>query len=130
MLSNFMFENSKFISLYEYSFKELKLNNNNFINIKAIGFFCWVKMSQKTFSIPDFVVFGLVLVISAGIGFLSAILNRKKQSTADFLLGGRNLSVIKQLNLLIKKSLKFIITDIVLRYFLLLCPFWLALLQQ
>ena len=50
-------------------------------------------MSEQKFTIPDYVVFVLVLIISAGIGFLSAFLNRKKQSTADFLLGGRNLKV-------------------------------------
>jgi solute carrier family 5 (sodium-dependent multivitamin transporter), member 6 len=45
------------------------------------------------FSVTDYVVFGLILAASAGIGIVSAIINRKKQSTTDHLLGGRKLKV-------------------------------------
>ncbi len=52
---------------------------------------------DKTFQAPDYVVFGLMLAVSAGIGFFYAWKdkNDKKQNSDEFLLGGRSLSVIK-----------------------------------
>ena len=52
-------------------------------------------MGDKTFQAADYVVFGLMLVISAGIGFFYAWKDKKdkKQNSEEFLLGGRNLSV-------------------------------------
>ena len=53
------------------------------------------EMGDKTFQAADYVVFGLMLVISAGIGFFYAWKDKKdkKQNSEEFLLGGRNLSV-------------------------------------
>jgi hypothetical protein len=52
-------------------------------------------MAEKQFSAADFAVFGLMLAISAGIGFFYAWKDKKdkKQNSDEFLLGGRNLSV-------------------------------------
>ena len=45
------------------------------------------------FSIADYVVFALMLLVSAAIGFFYAFKDRKKKNTDDFLLGGRSLQV-------------------------------------
>lgn len=47
----------------------------------------------KEFGVWDYVLFVLTLVISAGIGVFYAIVDRKKNTPKDFLLGGRNMSV-------------------------------------
>ena len=43
------------------------------------------------FSVVDYVVFSIMLVVSLGIGVYSAIQSRGRESTQDFLLGGRNM---------------------------------------
>ncbi|XP_046554449.1 LOW QUALITY PROTEIN: sodium-coupled monocarboxylate transporter 2-like [Haliotis rubra] len=48
----------------------------------------------KTFSVVDYVLFGLTLFISASIGLVYAIIDRKKLSSKEYLLGGRQMSVI------------------------------------
>ncbi len=48
------------------------------------------------FTWPDYVVFSLMLIISAGIGVAFGYVDRKKKSSKDFLLGGGNLSVRQQ----------------------------------
>lgn len=45
------------------------------------------------FSAVDYVVFVVVIVISASIGFVFGWVDRKKKSTKDFLLGGGDLRV-------------------------------------
>ena len=45
------------------------------------------------FSAADYVVFVVVIVISASIGFVFGWVDRKKKSTKDFLLGGGDLRV-------------------------------------
>ncbi|RUS89821.1 hypothetical protein EGW08_002433 [Elysia chlorotica] len=47
----------------------------------------------KEFGVVDYVLFILTLVISSGIGVFYAIWDRKRNTPADFLLGGRNMSV-------------------------------------
>ena len=76
--------------------------------------------SDRTFQAADYVVFGLMLAISAGIGFFYAWKdkNDKKQNSDEFLLGGRNLSVIN----LYCTHMNFIrLLNFKLRYFLLQC---------
>ncbi|ESO87029.1 hypothetical protein LOTGIDRAFT_107431 [Lottia gigantea] len=46
----------------------------------------------KPFSAWDYVIFALILVISAGIGFYFAFKDRKKKNIQEFLLAGRNMS--------------------------------------
>ncbi|XP_046554446.1 sodium-coupled monocarboxylate transporter 1-like isoform X1 [Haliotis rubra] len=48
----------------------------------------------KTFSVVDYVLFGLTLFISASIGLVYAIIDRKKLSSKEYLFGGRQMSVI------------------------------------
>lgn len=50
-------------------------------------------MTVNTFQWPDYLVFGLMLAISAAIGIVFGILDRKKKTTKNFLLGGGDLSV-------------------------------------
>lgn len=47
----------------------------------------------KEFGIPDYVIFVLTLVISAGIGLFYAWRDKRRQSTENFLLGGRQMSI-------------------------------------
>jgi len=50
---------------------------------------------MASLSVPDYVVFGLTLGISASIGIFFAIKDRKKSDDVeDYMLGGRNLSTI------------------------------------
>jgi Na+/proline symporter len=51
-------------------------------------------MDDKSFKWPDYVVFGIVIIISAAIGFAFGWVDRKKKSTKNFLLGGGDLSVV------------------------------------
>ena len=51
-------------------------------------------MSENSFTWPDYVVFGLMLLISASIGLIFGWFDRKKKTSKDFLLGGGDLSVI------------------------------------
>ncbi|XP_048248390.1 sodium-dependent multivitamin transporter-like [Haliotis rufescens] len=46
---------------------------------------------KKTFSVPDYVVFGLTLVTSAGIGLFYAIRDRNRSSSDEYLMGGRKM---------------------------------------
>ena len=46
---------------------------------------------SKTFHTWDYVVFGLTLAISAGIGLFYAIKDRNKNTTEDYLLAGRGM---------------------------------------
>lgn len=48
---------------------------------------------EKKFGIPDYVIFVLTLVISAGIGLFYAWRDKRRQSTENFLLGGRQMSI-------------------------------------
>ena len=50
-------------------------------------------MNSLNFSIYDYLVFGLMLILSAFIGIYYAYTDRNKQTTSEFLLGGRNLKV-------------------------------------
>ncbi|XP_063866764.1 sodium-coupled monocarboxylate transporter 2-like isoform X3 [Scylla paramamosain] len=49
------------------------------------------EMVSARFSVVDYVVFSIMLVVSLGIGVYSAIQSRGRESTQDFLLGGRNM---------------------------------------
>ena len=49
---------------------------------------------EEKLSLIDYLVFGTMLVISLSIGITFGIVNRKKQSSQDFLLGGGNLKVL------------------------------------
>ncbi|GBM82981.1 Sodium-coupled monocarboxylate transporter 1 [Araneus ventricosus] len=48
---------------------------------------------KDVFGIVDYIVFAIMLLISAGIGVWYAIVDRKKTDTQEFLMGGRSLSV-------------------------------------
>lgn len=50
-------------------------------------------LENSTFHWADYVVFILMLVISAGIGAVFGYIDRKKKSAENFLLGGGDLSV-------------------------------------
>lgn len=50
-------------------------------------------MDKIVFSIPDYIVFSMMLVISSAIGFFYAWKERKKKTTDQVLLGGRKLKV-------------------------------------
>ena len=43
------------------------------------------------FSTVDYIVFSIMLVVSLGIGIYSAIKSRGRESTQEFLLGGKNM---------------------------------------
>lgn len=48
---------------------------------------------KGVFGIVDYIVFAIMLIISAGIGVFYAFADRKKSDTQEFLMGGRSLSV-------------------------------------
>ncbi|XP_050390523.1 sodium-dependent multivitamin transporter isoform X2 [Patella vulgata] len=48
---------------------------------------------RKTFGVVDYVLFSIILIISAAIGFFFAVKDRKKDSSSNFLLAGRKMSV-------------------------------------
>ncbi|XP_068171696.1 sodium-coupled monocarboxylate transporter 1 [Antennarius striatus] len=50
--------------------------------------------SVANFSVWDYVVFAGTILGAAGIGLFQAIINRKKTSSAEFLLGGRQMSAL------------------------------------
>ncbi|KAM9814211.1 sodium-coupled monocarboxylate transporter 1 [Neosynchiropus ocellatus] len=50
--------------------------------------------SVDTFSVWDYVVFAGTILVSAGIGLFQAIRGRKETSSAEFLLGGRQMTAI------------------------------------
>lgn len=47
-----------------------------------------------TFSVWDYVVFAGTILFSAGIGLFQAIRSRKETSSAEFLLGGRQMTAV------------------------------------
>lgn len=49
---------------------------------------------MSNFTWPDYLVFVIVILISASIGFVIGWLDRKKSSAKDFLLGGGNLRTL------------------------------------
>ncbi|XP_010998500.1 sodium-coupled monocarboxylate transporter 2 isoform X1 [Camelus dromedarius] len=49
-------------------------------------------MEVKTFSVWDYVVFAALFIISSGIGVFFAIKERKKATSREFLVGGRQMS--------------------------------------
>lgn len=49
--------------------------------------------SENVFTWDDYLVFGIVIAISACIGFAFGWFDRKKKSTKDYLLGGGDLNV-------------------------------------
>nr|XP_045616868.1 sodium-coupled monocarboxylate transporter 1-like [Procambarus clarkii] len=51
-------------------------------------------MSGSKFTVVDYGVFGLLLVVSAGIGVYSALRGRGVSSTQQYLLGGRHMPVL------------------------------------
>lgn len=53
------------------------------------------KIVINKFHVADYIVFAAVLVISAGIGLFYAFIGRrKKQTTAEYLMAGRDMSVL------------------------------------
>lgn len=50
-------------------------------------------MFQVAFTLADYLVFGLMLILSAFIGIFYALKDRSKNTTDEFLLGGRKLQV-------------------------------------
>lgn len=49
---------------------------------------------NKSFVAADYVVFAIVLLISLGIGVYYAIVGRKTQSTAEFLMASRSMGTL------------------------------------
>ena len=49
---------------------------------------------ENKFQPADWAVFSLMLVVSVAIGVVSAVKNRKKNTTQDYLLGGRKMSPV------------------------------------
>lgn len=47
-----------------------------------------------TFSVPDYIVFAGIILLAAGIGLFQAIRSRKDSSSAEFLLGGRQMTAV------------------------------------
>ncbi len=48
----------------------------------------------KTFSVPDYIVFSLMLTISAGIGVFHALTGGRQKTTLEFLMANRNMNPI------------------------------------
>ena len=53
-----------------------------------------VTRTKSEFDVWDWLVFALMLAISAGIGIFYAIADRKRKTTGEFLMGGRNMQLI------------------------------------
>ena len=49
---------------------------------------------MDTFSVWDYVVFAGIIVAAAGLGLFQAIRSRKETSSAEFLLGGRQMTAV------------------------------------
>ena len=49
---------------------------------------------RNTLTVVDYVLFGLVLTVSASIGLFYAIKDRKKQNTREFLMAGGNMGIL------------------------------------
>jgi hypothetical protein len=64
-------------------------------------------MSQVSFTIYDYLVFGCMLIFSALIGIYYAFKDRNTQNTSEFLLGGRNLQVNNEIKIQNKKHTSF-----------------------
>ncbi len=64
-------------------------------------------MSQVSFTIYDYLVFGCMLIFSALIGIYYAFKDRNTQNTSEFLLGGRNLQVNNEIKIQNKKHRSF-----------------------
>uniref|UniRef100_A0A3Q1GBZ6 Solute carrier family 5 member 8 n=1 Tax=Acanthochromis polyacanthus TaxID=80966 RepID=A0A3Q1GBZ6_9TELE len=47
-----------------------------------------------TFSVWDYVVFAAIIVVSAGIGLFQSFRGRKESTSAEFLLGGRQMTAV------------------------------------
>ncbi len=45
------------------------------------------------FGWPEYVVFGMMLAVSAGIGLFYGCTGNKQKTTSDFLMGGRDLGI-------------------------------------
>ena len=52
-----------------------------------------VKIETPSFSPWDYVVFAMVLVISAGIGVFFGVVGKKKKTTKDFLMAGKSMGI-------------------------------------
>lgn len=50
--------------------------------------------SSKHFGTVDYLVFTLMLAISAGIGVFYGCFSKRQKTTKDFLMGGRNMGTI------------------------------------
>ncbi len=48
----------------------------------------------NTFSVPDYVVFALVLAVSAGIGIFYGCTGGKQKTTQEFLMADRSMSIM------------------------------------
>ena len=53
----------------------------------------YIDIKTPDFHALDYVVFAAVLVISAGIGVFFAFAGKKKQTTKDFLMAGKSMSI-------------------------------------
>ena len=51
------------------------------------------RMANKTFSVWDYVVFGVVLVVSASIGVYYGCTGGKQSTTREFLMADRSMQV-------------------------------------
>ena len=48
-----------------------------------------IELERRSFSVSDYAVFAIMLLLSTIIGFFYAIKDRKKQNTEEYLLAGR-----------------------------------------
>ncbi len=53
-----------------------------------------MEYQEMVLGAADYVVFALVLLVSAGIGIFYAVPGNKQKSTAEFLLGGGHLKIV------------------------------------
>ena len=49
---------------------------------------------QLTFGLVDYIVFVLMLVVFAGMGVYFGFASKSKNTTEEYLMGGRNMSII------------------------------------
>lgn len=65
----------------------------SWINLKAL-FPTLTKMAVTSFALADYVVFALMLVVSAAVGIYYAWVDRSRRNPGNFLTGGRKLTAL------------------------------------
>lgn len=87
------------LSTEYWSVSECRTHGTVWITLSTVLFLTSTKMSgdspvTSSFAVADYVVFALMLVVSAAVGVYYAWADRGQRSSGDFLMGGRRLTAL------------------------------------